>query len=206
MSNPEKMKRKIMNLTSLLGFIFIIFLGVNYYSEYQSRGAVIEGQIEVPADFAREFSRVIKKNRTEELPSTPFMDPEGNVLDWDDITGQYTLVNFWATWCGPCVIELPSFGELLKLYEGKNLNVVAISIDTMREHDFIKEFLDNRNIGEYAAYYDHQQNIQKNIKMRGIPTTYLLDPDGVLLYIFEGDADWNSKAAQRFFNQLLGNN
>ena len=191
---------------SLLGFIFIIFLGVSYYSEHKNRGQVIEGQIDVPAELAREFSRVIKKNRSGQLPETPFIDSEGHAINWSDLKGNHTLVNFWATWCGPCVIELPSLDALEKNYADKGLKVIAVSLDTMRDHDFIKEFLENRNIGQFAAYFDHQQNIQKNIKMRGIPTTYLFDPQGVLLYIFEGDADWSSAGSYRFFDQLLGNN
>lgn len=182
---------------------FIIFLGVSYFNEYKNRGEIIESQTDVPAEFARQFSRVIKKNRAQQPPSSPFIDPMGNSKDWADLNGQYTLVNFWATWCSPCVVELPSLNRLQKKYENKGLKVIAISIDTMRDHEEIKTFLDYRNIGQFAAYFDKKSNIQRNIKMRGIPTTYLLDPTGNITHIFEGDANWGSPSSYRFFDTLL---
>lgn len=198
-------KQKLLNILSLIGLIFMIFLGFNYIKEYQGRGTLIQQQVDVPHEFARQFSRVIKKNRSETVPSTPFLNPDNQPIDWGDLQGEYMLVNFWATWCAPCVVELPSLDKLQKNYEGKGLNVIAVSLDTMRDHDFIKKFLDNRNIGTFAAHFDYAQNIQRNIKMRGIPTTYLFDPEGRLTHIFEGDAKWDSYSAQTFFNRLLGN-
>jgi thiol-disulfide isomerase/thioredoxin len=196
-------KQKLMSRLSLMGFVFIIVLGIGYYKQYQSRGEVIAKQIDVPASFARQFSRVIKKNRGQKVPSTPFMAPDGTKVDWSDFAGNYTLVNFWATWCSPCVIELPSIDKLQKRYDGKGLNVIAVSIDTMRGHNYITRFLDSRNIGPFAAHYDVNKNIQKTLSMRGIPTTYLLDSKGNILHIFEGDANWVSAGALEFFDALL---
>jgi thiol-disulfide isomerase/thioredoxin len=196
-------KQKLMSLFSLLGFIFIIVLGVGYFQQYKTRGEVITKQIEVPASFARQFNRVIKKNRARSIPSTPFMAPDGEQVDWPDFEGRYTLVNFWATWCAPCVIELPSLDKLQKKYEGRGLNVISVSLDTMRGHDYISRFLDNRNIGTFAAYLDVEQNIQKTVSMRGIPTTYLLDKQGNIINIFEGDANWVSPGALKFFDMIL---
>lgn len=196
-------KQKLMKHLSLLGLAFIVVLSFQAYQSYQNRGELITRQIEVPDNFARQFNRVIKKNRAEILPSTPFMTPNGQKLDWSDLTGQYTLVNFWATWCPPCVIELPSLDKLQKRYEGKGLEVIAISLDTMQGHDQIQKFLKNRNIGDFAAYFDVDRIIQKEIYMRGLPTTYLLDNKGQLIYVFEGDADWVSSGAIQFFDDLL---
>ena len=196
-------KQKLMKSLSMLGLIFMLALGMTSYNQYRNRGEVIAVQIDVPASFARQFSRVIKKNREQQLPSTPFMAPDGSTTDWSDFEGGYTLVNFWATWCAPCVIELPSFDKLRKKYEGKGLNVIAVSLDTMRGHDYIQKSLDSRNIGQFAAYFDVEQNIKKSISMRGIPTTYLLDKQGNITHIFEGDANWVSSGALEFFDALL---
>lgn len=200
----NKKKERALKVFTYLGLVFVVVLGLSYLNAYKERGELIESQLEVPQEFARQFSRVIKNNRMQELPSTPFINHLGVSMDWPDLRGQHTLVNFWATWCAPCVIELPSLNELQKNYADKGLNVIAVSLDTMRGHDFIKAFLDNRNIGEFAAHHDYAKNIQNNITMRGIPTTYLIDPKGNLTHIFEGDADWSSHSARQFFNTLLG--
>lgn len=198
-------KQKLMKHLTLLGLAFIFVLAVQSYTAYKERGEVMTRQIEVPADFARQFNRVIKKNRAQDLPSTPFMTPTGDKIDWPDLRGQYTLVNFWATWCPPCVVELPSLQKLQRQYDGQGLEVIAISLDTMRGHDDIQNFLENINMGDFAAYFDVDRVIQNKISMRGLPTTYLLDPNGRLTHVFEGDADWVSSGAIEFFDDILNN-
>lgn len=200
----QKMKKqKFMSVLSLMGMLLVVWLGISYTYHMKNRGDLLENQVQIPKDFASQFSRVLSKNRENSVPSTPFISPNGNAMDWPDFQGQYLLVNFWATWCAPCVVELPSLGKLKAQYEGKGLDIIAVSLDTMRGHDDIKAFLKNRNIGDFAAYFDDQQHIQKNISMRGIPTSYLIDPKGNISYIFEGDAHWDSPSAIQFFNNLL---
>lgn len=196
-------QQKITKLLSLMGVLFLIWLGVSYIMHVKNRGDVITAQIKVPESFARQFSRVVTKNRVEEMPSTPFLSPKGARTDWSDFDGNHVLVNFWATWCAPCVVELPSLDKLQKQFEGKGLDVIAVSIDTMRSPEDVKAFLYNRNIGEFAAYMDYESNVQKGIYMRGIPTSYLLDPKGNVLHIFEGDANWASPVASDFFTNLI---
>jgi len=196
-------KQKLFSLLSLLGVIFAIWVVISYMRALDNRGDPIAHVVEVPDMFVAEFSRVITKNRFEEMPEVTFAAPDGAQVDWKDFDGNYTLVNFWATWCGPCVVELPSLGELQQRFDGQGLDVIAISIDVGKTHAQIKQYLQNRFIGDFAAYWDHQENIQKTIPMRGIPTTYLLGPKGNVLHIFEGDADWSDPVSIEFFDKLL---
>ncbi|MCB1530768.1 MAG: TlpA family protein disulfide reductase [Rhodospirillales bacterium] len=154
--------------------------------------------------FAGRFHAVRAAPRS--LPPVPklyFTGPEGQKRSLREFKGRYTLLNIWVSWCGPCVIELPSLEELKKHYEGKNLEVVAISVDSRRTISVLKEFLKTRGIDDFALNRDSRGEIQAHFSPRGIPISYLLGPDGRLLYTFEGDTNWVSPSALAFFDDLL---
>lgn len=196
-------KQKLFQVLSTLGMIFMIALGVGYFQALKTRGDIVENKVIVSDNFSGEFSRVITKNRLNAMQEVSFLSPDGKQVSWDDFKGKYLLVNFWATWCPPCVVELPSLERLKKRFEAEGLEVIAISIDQGRSHDNIKEFLYYRNIDDFAAYFDNNKEIQSKIAMRGVPTTYLLDPEGNVTHIFEGDATWHSPSGLSFFKEIL---
>lgn len=198
-----KHKNKFLKTLSTMGFIFMIALGIMFFKALNNQGPKVSNVVELPRAFEREFSNVQTKRRLEPLAPIDFFGPDDSPKTWKDFQGEYLLINFWATWCPPCVIELPSLDKLAQHFDGKGLNVIAISIDSMRSHDDIKLFLKNRNIGEFAAYFDKNQDVQNKIYMRGIPTSILLDPEGNIINIFEGDAHWNSPSAIEFFEKVI---
>ena len=198
-----KNKNKVLNILTKLGFIFAIAMVITVIRSAHDQGAPIENRVEVPRALDRQFSNVITKRRLEPLVAINFLNPDGKTTSWNDYAGDYLLVNFWATWCPPCVLELPSLEKLANKFDGKGLKVIAVSLDAGRNQQDIKDFLLNRGIGDFAAYHDNQQLVQKNISMRGIPTTVLLDPKGNILYVFEGDAVWDSAPALEFFRKVL---
>ncbi len=196
-------QKKLLSFLSVMGLVFLIFVGINYVEMLKTRGDVIKNPVVVSDIFSSQFRRVITKGRFEPMTDVSFLTPDGTEIGWSDLKGRYVLVNFWASWCGACVVELPSLGKLQKRFAGKGLEVIAISLDAVRSHADIKEFLHNRDIGEFAAYLDGNKGIKKKISMRGLPTTYLLDSKGNIRYIFEGDADWAAFDSIEFFTALL---
>ena len=198
-----KNKSKVLNFLTALGFIFAIAMVITFIRTANNQGERIENAVEVPRDFVREFSNVVTKRRQEPIVDVNFIDPKGETKTFNDFKGNYILVNFWATWCPPCVLELPSLEKLAKKLEKDGLQVIAISLDTQKDQQGIRDFLLNRGIGDFAQYLDNLQSIQKSIYMRGIPTSVLLDPEGNILYVFEGDAKWDKPSALKFFRNLL---
>ncbi|MEM7618204.1 MAG: TlpA disulfide reductase family protein [Pseudomonadota bacterium] len=198
-----KNKNKVLNILTKLGLIFAIAMVITFIRSANEQGEPIENRVKVPRAFDRQFSNVVTKRRAEPIVDVSFLNPAGETVAFSDFDGEYLLVNFWATWCPPCVLELPSLDALAREMEGKGLEVIAISLDAQRDQQSIRDFLYNRGIGEFAEYHDNQQIIQKNIYMRGIPTSVLLDPQGNILYVFEGDADWSSAPALEFFRKVL---
>jgi thiol-disulfide isomerase/thioredoxin len=197
-------KRKIFSFLSILGALFIIPLIFGYVQLMNKRGEVIENSVAPDASFEDEFYKVTTRQRAWPMPDASFLGPDGAVQNWQNFDGSYLLVNFWATWCAPCVVELPSLDRLRKKFAGQGLEVIAISLDQRLSHDEINRFLTNRGISNFAAYWDQAGEIQGKITINGIPTSYLLDPEGNILNIFEGDADWSSPESVRFFNEVIG--
>jgi len=132
-----------------------------------------------------------------------FYDLEGNKKTWDDYQGKYLLVNFWATWCAPCVVELPTLQELGEKFQNKDFEVIAISIDMGATPETLSKFLEGRMLSDFAGFMDTDRILQKNIPMRGIPTTFLLNPKGELMYVFEGESNWSNPPAIDFFHRIL---
>ncbi len=161
--------------------------------------AVPKKQLE---DFAKGFSNVEAANEPKYLPDTPFIDTKGKAVRVADFYGKPLLVNLWATWCLPCVVELPSLNEFAKAYDGK-ITVVGIAMETGKKPDDIAGFLEKRKIGDFAGYLDQSGDFGKNLSLRGIPTSFLIGRNGQILYRFEGDADWMSPQSREFFDVFL---
>lgn len=196
-------KQKLFSVLSILGALFMVALIIGYFISLNNRGEIIANKVQVSSDFADQFSNVTVANRASALPDISFLDPGGQERFWQDFRGKYLLVNFWATWCAPCVTELPSLEKLRGRFADNGLEVIAVSLDKQRPHDEIKGFLSYRSIGDFAAYFDHSGMMERQLALRGIPTSYLLDPEGNVLTIFEGDADWNSPPAIAYFDAIL---
>lgn len=196
-------KEKLFNALTILGALFLVFLIITAMVSLTNRGQVIAEKIDVPRDFSRQFGSVRVVNRETQPPDISFHDPGKQEIFWQDFEGDHVLVNFWATWCAPCVLELPSLNKLKDRFEDNGLKVIAISLDKQRSHDQIKAFLLYRGIGDFAAYFDHSGMMERQLGLRGIPTSYLLDPNGNILTIFEGDADWDSPSARQYFRNVL---
>lgn len=196
-------KQKLFKILSFMGIAFFIAAAITFVRATKNLPPPIEHQVELKDEFIREFNRVVTRNRAIPIEQANFVNPLGQPASWDDFKGEYLLVNFWATWCGPCIVELPPLGELEKRYAGKGLKVIAISVDINLNQQQILSFIESRGIGEFAGYWDNRGEVQKNIPMRGIPTTKLLDKKGNVLRIFEGEARWDSPASYEFFDALL---
>lgn len=119
----------------------------------------------------------------------------------EDFRGNVVLLNFFATWCGPCREEMPSLEQVYKAYSRKGLVVVGVSSDVQGKavvEPFVKDF------GlSFPIVLDPQSRVSKQYRVRGIPTVYLLDKHGRIAGMHVGGADWNGKEARALIEQLL---
>lgn len=147
-----------------------------------------------PADNKENISKTIK---SETLPSVTFYDAAGAKKTLEDFRGRRVLVNLWATWCTPCVAELPSLASL------KDVTVVAISLDRNGTPEKIAEFLKKHGASSLSVYLDTDRQIPAAWEKlyQGLPTSFLIDKRGNIAATFAGPFDWNQPEVLQRINQ-----
>jgi thiol-disulfide isomerase/thioredoxin len=130
-----------------------------------------------------------------ELPSL-----DGGRLRSQDLAGKIVLLNFWATWCGPCKDEMPSLGRLQEQLDPKLFAVVTMTTDVQEEG--IRQFLAQLRV-TLPVLFDEQQDVSRAFMVRGLPTTVLIGADGRLLARAVGPREWDSAAAIAVMRQAL---
>ena len=107
-----------------------------------------------------------------------------------DTKGKVVIVDFWASWCGPCVKSLPAFKELHEKYADKGLVIIAVSLDDTKEA--MDSFLKKTPV-PFAVMRDAEEKLQKRLDISGIPLTYILDRQGVVRVVHDGYAGDDTK-------------
>jgi len=133
-------------------------------------------------------------------PPAPFIDADGNAVTYQVFEGQAILVNFWATWCGPCEREMPSLGALERSRGGDAFKVIAISVDEPADRDYAQQRLRELSGGVLDFYTladgpDGWNVVYDSGAGGGFPTTIIYDRTGTKVAKVEGDADWGSYEA-----------
>jgi thiol-disulfide isomerase/thioredoxin len=124
-----------------------------------------------------------------------FNDPKGVETNLSEFAGKPTLVNLWASWCAPCIKELPTLDRLAKSEDGK-LNVIAISQDDA-PHASVVAFLQIHKIATLQSYQDPKSHWLYGMGAEVLPTSILFDSKGKEVWRYVGDQDWTSPAAAR---------
>jgi thiol-disulfide isomerase/thioredoxin len=134
-------------------------------------------------------------------PPLRLPDLDGKVTDLRDLVGQVVLVNFWATWCPPCVEEIPSLERLKTLREQQGLAVVTV--DVGEEPAEIREFLADKPVS-FPVLLDPDALAFAGWNVYAFPTTFLLDRQHRIRYAVFGALHWDSPEVLRTVDQLLG--
>jgi thiol-disulfide isomerase/thioredoxin len=136
-------------------------------------------------------------------PSIPFKDAEGKDVTLADFRGDVLVVNLWATWCAPCVAEMPTLAKLQKAFEGRPVKVVAVSVDDAKSTDKAKAFIAQHGSLDFYQNPDLRLPFAFNPPAAEFPSTIIYDKQGVQRARLTGDADWSSPEAKAVIEKLL---
>ena len=123
-------------------------------------------------------------------PEFSATDLAGNPLALGDLKGKFVLLNLWATWCQPCIKEMPSLLDLQDKL-GSALTIVAVSEDRGGEV-IVKLFVDKLGLDKLKVGLDPKNTAAHAFDVHGLPSSFLIDPNGKVLGRVEGAADWSS--------------
>jgi thiol-disulfide isomerase/thioredoxin len=146
---------------------------------------------------AEQRQGVDRRQRGKPAPATQFNNPDGGAISLTAFKGVPTLVNLWASWCAPCVKELPTLQKLeeAQAKDGR-LGVIAISQD-MAPKASVDAFLAGKRIARFAAFHDPEMALSSALGVEVLPTSILFDAQGREVWRYVGDLDWTSAEAAK---------
>lgn len=146
------------------------------------------------------LSALVPAAGAEVVPAVAFTDAAGKPHMLSEFRGKYVLLNLWATWCGPCVKELPALAKL-KGEVPDGFTVVAVNVGRSTEAE-TKGFLAAHSASALDAYTDRNLAIMRSLHVYGLPVSLLVDPKGKIVARADGPAPWDAPAAVDYFKAL----
>ncbi|MGB5498498.1 MAG: TlpA disulfide reductase family protein [Maribacter sp.] len=180
-------KKQWINTAWIIGMILILFTPVGFYARVfigrllSTSAAVLKTELQMPVE-----------NLDWQLA-----DARGDEINFKNAKGKVVLINFWATWCPPCVAEMPS---LQRLYEDYNEKVVFMFV-AQDKVEKVSAFL-AKNGYSLPVYYSKTE-APSVLTSKTIPTTYVINKEGKIIIAETGVADWNSDKVRKILDGLL---
>jgi thiol-disulfide isomerase/thioredoxin len=137
------------------------------------------------------------------VPEIGFADADDKALTLADYKGKVVLLNFWATWCAPCVKEMPSLNRLQGEMGKDKFTVVPLSLDgTSRPK--VAPFYKDKDLANLGIYFDKGKKVQQTLDVSVLPTSILIDAQGREIGRMVGDADWDKPEAVALMKAAVG--
>jgi cytochrome c biogenesis protein CcmG, thiol:disulfide interchange protein DsbE len=121
---------------------------------------------------------------------------------FDAYKGQVVLVNVWATWCGPCRVEMPSIQRLHQALGPEGLKVVAVAVDDVGGEQKIRDFVAGMQL-TFEVLHEPSGKIEREWQAQGIPSTYIIDRTGTVRRFVRGATEWDDSSTVKFVRTLL---
>ena len=134
-------------------------------------------------------------------PNFSLPDLDGQTVSLADYRGKVVLLNIWATWCPPCVEEMPSMEKLYKELNGNGFEILAVSIDESGAQDVLP-FMQKHKL-TFPALIDSRGTLKGLYETTGVPESFIIDKDGILVEKVIGPRDWAVPEAIGFFRNLI---
>lgn len=156
----------------------------------------------LPAE-ARHLAPLGVQELTEKLVAPAFVLPttSGHPTSLKEFRGSLVLLNFWATWCPPCVAEMPDLEKLYREFKAEGLVIVAVSIDT-EGGKAVAPFWEKMGL-TFPSLLDPSREVATRYGAWALPTSFLISPEGDVIARIPGPRDWHTDRARAVFKNLL---
>ena len=140
------------------------------------------------------------------MPAPNFTLPatDGNMVSLADYKGDVILLNIWATWCPPCVEEMPSMEKLHQALKGERFKILAVSIDAGGSKAVLP-FMKKHQLS-FTALADAKGTVKTQYQATGVPESFIIDKEGIIAEKVIGPADWAAPDAIKYFRQMIKKN
>lgn len=195
------MKRKLLTATAIGAVLALAVVLYQVGLETPAENALAPTAGQAPAPEVMEFPFDLL-DPPRPLPELRFVDGEGRPLTLADFRGKVILLNIWATWCIPCLREMPTLDRLEAKLGGPDFQVVVLSIDTAGVA-VVKKFYKALKLKALGIYVDRTTRARVALGIAGIPTTLLIDRRGREIGRYAGPAEWDDTPAIEFIRRYL---
>ncbi len=196
---PAKPKGRLLTW-AIVGVALVGVAGAVYIiGQSSTKTAPVVATVPIPETaFAKKVSTPTEPTPA---PDYVFYDSAGKPLTIADFKGKVVVLNTWATWCAPCKAEMPTLAKMAAAYQGKPVEVLAVSIDDPEKAAQAALFIAQND--PLKVYHDRAMKLIFKIYGQGAPTTVIYGKDGLERARVSGDADWTSPEARALIDKAL---
>jgi thiol-disulfide isomerase/thioredoxin len=195
------MKKKLITWSNFTTVVLALLMIVLVVSP-QAKAIMIEGLMKIglfkpPVENTEPAKTVSGSANT--APSLLLKDPEGKVIDIKNQQGKVLFINFWATWCPPCIAEMPSINEMYARYKN-NPKAMILEIDV--DNNFSKSVPFMKKHNYQMPVYNIASELPRGFLSGAIPTTVIIDKTGTVVARHEGGANYTDKGFYKYIDDL----
>jgi len=191
------MKKQWFKLSNLLNGVFLAAALVLIFNP-SAKALAIQGLMKVGL-FQPRLTEAEVKTSVAAIPDVAFKNPEGKVVRLSDLKGKVIFINFWATWCPPCVAEMPSINALYNKLKS-NPNIVFLIVDADGNFQKSVPFMQKKKFT--MPLYQLASAVPPELVSRSIPTTTIIDKTGRTVFHQEGSADYSGQKIIDYLNKI----
>ena len=137
----------------------------------------------------------------EPAPNFQLRDMNGQIVSLSDLRGKVVLLNFWATWCGPCRVEMPAMERLYRTYDRKDFEILAVSTDA--QGVAVTKPFQQENKLTFPILHDADFRVGLSYGARTLPMTFMVDRQGIVRQHIFGARDWEAPEAHQLIEMLM---